>query len=248
MKVKINEKLICIPPHISTTWDQVSFLHTELDENHDGLTLILHLHNGKVVKIPHLDSSLIDIAFASHIRYMENATATMNGPPKPSGNVLQSFFGLPSDQPSAIPIRFALGSMPANLEGLEMSLQHNPAQANTPPLPPEVIEKVTGVVRMITNGDLAAFPKPEPHCNCMHCQMARAIHGISPQETQKEEEGVTEEDLQFRSWDIQQTGDKLYVVTSPLDPREQYTVYLGSPVGCTCGQPHCEHLKAVLSS
>ncbi len=28
MKVKINEKLLCIPPYLSTTWDQVTFLQS----------------------------------------------------------------------------------------------------------------------------------------------------------------------------------------------------------------------------
>ncbi len=96
---------------------------------------------------------------------------------------------------------------------------------------------------MITNGVSEAFPKPEPHCNCPHCQIARAMHGIEKQEL---EEPVSDEDLKFRDWEIKQTGEKLYSVTNPIDPSEQYTVFLGEPVGCTCGHSHCEHIKSVL--
>jgi hypothetical protein len=81
----------------------------------------------------------------------------------------------------------------------------------------------------------------------MHCQVARAIHNESSLKKENEDI-VTEEDLRFRIWDIHQTGEKLYTVTNPLDPREQYNVFLGSPLGCTCGQNNCDHIKAVLSS
>lgn len=241
MKVKINEKLICIPPHISTTWDQVTFLHTE--EESGQLILVLHLSNGKVVKIPHLDSSIIDIAFAAHMRYLESAKP-QEAQARHSGGIIQTLFGLSPDQLSAFPFKIGIG----NAEGLEMAFQHNPSQSNAPLLPPEIIEKIASIAKTLTNGDLSGFPKPEPHCNCMHCQVARAIHHLSSTESQGDEELITEEDLCFRTWEVRQVGEKLYMATNPLDPREQYNVYLGSPVGCTCGQAHCEHIKAVLSS
>ena len=65
---------------------------------------------------------------------------------------------------------------------------------------------------------------------------------------EREEEIVSDEDLKFKTWDIVQTGEKLYDVTNPLDTKEQYHVYLGEPVGCTCGEQYCEHIRAVLSS
>jgi hypothetical protein len=79
----------------------------------------------------------------------------------------------------------------------------------------------------------------------MHCQIAKALHGELPEE---QEEEVTDEDLKFRLWDIDQTGDKLYVVTNPLDSKEYYNVFLGDPIGCTCGEKNCEHIRAVLNS
>ena len=40
----------------------------------------------------------------------------------------------------------------------------------------------------------------------------------------------------------------LIVVTNPLDANEHYNVFLGDPIGCTCGQKNCEHIRAVLNS
>jgi len=72
-----------------------------------------------------------------------------------------------------------------------------------------------------------------------------------PEQKKKQEsleEEVSAEDLKFRDWDIVQSGDDVYIVTNPLNAEEQYNVYLGNPVGCTCGQPNCEHIRSVLNS
>ena len=63
-----------------------------------------------------------------------------------------------------------------------------------------------------------------------------------------QEEEVSREDLQFREWDIEQTSEKVYVVTNPLDKEEKYQIHLGKPIGCTCGSAHCDHIRAVLES
>ena len=62
------------------------------------------------------------------------------------------------------------------------------------------------------------------------------------------EEIVSDEELRFKTWEISQTNDKLYLVSNPIDANEHYSVYLGEPVGCTCGEKHCDHIRAVLSS
>ena len=63
-----------------------------------------------------------------------------------------------------------------------------------------------------------------------------------------QEEEVTDRDLSFQQWAIEQTGDKLFCVTNKLDRLEKYNVFLGDPVGCTCGIQGCEHILAVLKS
>jgi hypothetical protein len=253
MKVKIDEKLICIPPYISTTWDQVTFLQSEEDQATHLFTLVIHLSDGKAVRIPNLDSSLIDIAFSAHIHYLEKTTAIASkskgeGEVKTFGNMLQQLTGLSPEQLANMPIRLGISGI-EGMPGMEV-LQHNPAQGNSNDLPKEVLEKISGMIKMMTNGEIGMFPKPEPHCNCPHCQVARSIHHLGKEEKEGEEldQPVTDEELKFRDWEIIKKGEMLYIVTNPLDPREQYSVYLGSPVGCTCGQTHCEHIKAVLYS
>ena len=67
-------------------------------------------------------------------------------------------------------------------------------------------------------------------------------------EIPKPDEPVPDAELSFQEWDIVQTGKDLFHVSSRLDPNEQYNVFLGNPVGCTCGKAGCEHILAVLKS
>jgi hypothetical protein len=131
---------------------------------------------------------------------------------------------------------------------MSSALQHNQAQSNMPDLPQEILNKIKSLSQFLSKEDAEFLPKAEPHCNCMHCQLARAISSEKESNAIEEEEVISEEDLRFRSWDIEQSGDKLYTVKNPLDHQEQYNVYLGDPIGCTCGQKNCEHLKAVLNT
>lgn len=243
MKLKINDKVLCIPPYISTTWDKVSFLQTiENPENHQ-LTLILNLVDGKEIKIANLDNTIIDIAFAAHLKYLEQSSMGQPKDHMAKMNALLSNFN--PEQMIGFPIRLGQG-----LEGLESAFQHNSAQANTPNIPLDVLSKISAIAKIVSNGDSASFPKPEPHCNCMHCQVARAVHGLEKGDdsSSPNEEPISEDDLKFKLWDISQNGEKLYTVTNPLDVKEQYNVFLGSPVGCTCGEMGCVHIRAVLSS
>jgi hypothetical protein len=251
MKVKIDEKLICIPPYISTTWEQVTFLQSEEDPENHLFILTIHMMDGKEVRIPNLDSSLIDIAFSAHIKHLEKKGGSLTRPKggeesKTVGGLLQQLTGLSPEQLANMPIRFGIAGI-EGMPGIEV-LQHSQNQGSAPDMPAEVLEKIAGMIKMMANGDITAFPKPEPHCNCPHCQVSRSIHGIAKNEEAVQEHSVADEELKFRDWDITKKGEQLYVVSNPLDPREQYSVFLGSPVGCTCGQAHCEHIKAVLYS
>lgn len=248
--MKINTKVLCIPPYISVTWDQVALVQTETDEMTGGMNLLLHMIDGKLVTIPNLDSSIIDIVFQSHLKHLEEAGVTAlkrsEGNKSPVG-FLQQIFGMASDQLGGMPIRFGING-PNGMEGIEMAMQHNPAQEEAEDMPKEMLEKIASFTKMMMGGDLSQFPKPEPHCNCHHCQVARSIHGIEKRGSSEIDEPVSNEDLTFKEWDIVQCGDKYYKVTNPLDSRESYNVHLATPIGCTCGNPHCEHIKAVLSS
>ena len=239
--MQIDSKMISIPPYISVSWEQVALLQTESLENE--LVLILQMKEGNQIRIPDLGKKIINHIFEQHKSFLLNNQKKRSEPKNPL-TMLQQMTGLNLDQLESMPIRFGIGEV--GREGIDVAMQHRSDKADSADLPAEMIEKIAGITKMFTGGDTAEFPKPEAHCNCPFCQISRSIHGI--EKPAPVEEKVTDEDLQFRDWDIAQIGEKLYKITNPLDPLENYNVFLGSPIGCTCGKPHCEHIKKVLSS
>ena len=219
--MKINNQILSLPPYISTSWKNVNSLSVDLSGN-----LIILLHSNAKIIIPNLEKSVINVIFDAHAKYIEQETS-----PKKGGDFLGSPF-------------LKIGA--EGIESLGSAMQHNPLQANAPDLPKDILEKIVSITKAM-NIETDIMPKPEANCNCVHCQLARALRGESRNKETTDEE-VTEEDLKFRTWDIEQIDEKLYRVTNPLDNNEHYSVYLGSPVGCTCGEKNCEHIKAVLNS
>lgn len=223
--MKITSKILSIPPYLSTTWKNISSLHVRTEGQH--FTLLVLLQNRVQVEVPGLTKEAIDEIFAAHSRSADEERAVQ----------------LPLDSPFSF-------SLPINSEGtlhaLSSSFQHNPEQTNLPPLQPEILQKIATVARAFGVEDLSFLSKPEENCNCMYCQLCRTFKDEKLQEEQIEE--ITQEDLRFRDWEIVQTGEKLYSVTNPLDQNEQYNVFLGEPLGCTCGYKNCEHIRSVLNS
>ena|ERR1700733_4679598 len=235
--MKINNKIFSLPPYLSTSWVNVAALHV------NGSALVVHLVDGEVIDIPDLTQELIEIIFEAHASFLEEKSK------------LESTAGRKgfSFQEMEFPFKFGIGAT----DGLGTVLQHNPAQANLPSLPSDVLEKIKSIAKIIAPEDLTLIPKPEPHCNCMHCQIARTINqglGISDLYNKDEktpvEEIVKDNELKFQQWEIKamNDNDKLYTVINRLDPHESYNVYLGYPLGCTCGKEGCEHIVAVLKS
>ncbi len=238
--MKINARIFSLPPYISTSWNNVLALHMK------GGSLVVSLVDGDIIEIPGLNEELIELIFTSHASFLENDMACDHS---------NHSFSATRSQPSSstegsleLPIRFGLTAM----DSLGAAMQHNPAQANAPDIPREILQKIGAIARIVAPDEPNALPQAEPHCNCMHCQIARAINlSQDEQEEQKaprEDPIVTDEELKFQQWTITQTGDKLFIVSNSLDNKEKYSVFLGDPVGCTCGQPGCEHILAVLKS
>lgn len=248
--MKVTNRMISIPPYISTSWANVQAVHMT-----DGV-LVVTILDGEAISIPDLTLQEIDLIFKAHTAFLEldeknePRQQTQHNPTSISAGslpgLLQSFLGNDSNQTP--PIRVAFG----NLENLGAMMQHNSAQADSPDLPSEVLEKVATVAKWIAPEDTQNIPKAEPHCNCFYCQITRAITGqtksehvhVGPTPTPE----VAMEELQFQQWWVQQVGESLFVVTNKLDCDEKYSVYLGEPLGCTCGKQGCEHLVAVLQS
>ncbi|MBS0656259.1 MAG: hypothetical protein JSR46_10810 [Verrucomicrobia bacterium] len=233
--VKITDKIISIPPYISTTWDKVVSLHMKEQE------LIITLKNGEAVALPGLAPDVIELMFSSHAAFLEaSASRPIQEPVK---KILQG-----ADHLGA-PFRLAFGS----IETIGQSLQHNPAYSDLPPIPADIAEKIGLIAKAVPSEDLASLPAAEENCNCIYCQMCRILkQGVAASaeplhmSVEPLEEEVSEADLRFEQWEITNSGDKLYHLTNKLDSSEQYDVFLGSPVGCTCGKPNCEHVIAVL--
>lgn len=232
MSIKITEKILSIPPYISTSWSRIAALHIK------GSVLAITLVDGDTVHIPNLNADTLHSIFQHHALYIEKEE------PASSGNVdLSKMKGIMDQGEPAI--RLAFGS---SLEGLGSMMHHNPNQANAPDLPPEILQKIGAIAKIIAPAESQLeLPKAEPNCNCFHCQIARVLKPSSSVEVLHEPE-VTEDELQFQQWTITQTGDKLFSVVNRLDEHEKYLVYLGEPVGCTCGKTGCEHMLAVLKS
>lgn len=249
--MKINNKILYIPPYISTTWNHIRVLY--LKENH----LIISLANNTLVKVPDLKPECLEMIFTAHSSFLENQSI----PPQeqspsfkisrtktaPFLNAANPFFETEKDSS----LIFGLSTF----DSLGSALHHNESQSNMPDLPKEILSKISAITKIVAPEEDQFLLKPERHCNCTYCQIARAIQeGLSDepnkalqQSTQIEEE-VTDADLNFQQWDIQQMGEKLFSVSHRLDSKDKYSVYLGYPVGCTCGKEGCEHLLAVLKS
>jgi hypothetical protein len=225
--MRINDKILNIPPYISTHWSRVTALHMQ------GDLLVVTLIDGTIIHIPALSTEVIEQIFNAHATYLEK---------EHTGFAKEKFLQNKKNLIEESPIRLAFGS----LDGLNTVMQHHPDQANAPDLPPEILQKIGTIGKLlIPIGEDVAIPKAELNCNCFYCQIARVLNSSTEEEHSEE---VLDTDLQFEQWTITQTGDQLYLVTSRLDEQEKYHVYLGQPVGCTCGKTGCEHILAVLKS
>lgn len=236
MQIKVTEKILSITPYISTTWSQIAALHMK------GSNLAVTLADGDTILIPNLSTESIGLIFQHHSLHLEKEQTPAQKELFPGNQMLKELMD-PQGEPG---FRMTFGP----LDGLNTAMQHNPAQANAPDLPPEIIQKISAIAHIIAPSDESVLPQPELFCNCFHCQIARAINAFSPPTLihKEEQEAVTEDDLHFQEWSITQTGAQLFSVTHRLDDLEKYNVFLGDPVGCTCGKQGCEHILAVLKS
>lgn len=242
--MRFNDKYFSFPPFISTSWNHVAALHF------NETVLILYLTTGHAISIPSLKPDVVELIFKAHNAYLEKEGAqttltqvdAIKTPANPQ-NILLS-----PEKMGDLPLR--LGINP--LDGMS-TLQHNQAMANAPDLPKDLIQKIASITKIVAGDEAQNLPKAEPHCNCFYCQIARGLQQNAEHEepvrevpTVPTEEIVSDSELRFEQWEIKQCGEKLFSVTNKLDTLENYRVFLGHPVGCTCGHSGCEHIEAVL--
>ncbi len=232
----INRTILSIPPYLSVSWKEVSALRVN-----EGLLAVV-LKDGTQLSVPDLTEDQLQMVFDAHQQYLETEDQAPSPILPPNFEQLQGMMG---DQVVGLPFRFGPGGM-GGMDGISSVMQHDPSQSNAPNIPDEILSKISGITEVLGAENVTSLPQAEEGCNCFHCQIARAIN---PSETEEHlEEEVTDEELTFRTWDIEQADEKLYTVSNPLDKTEKYSVFLGEPIGCTCGQKNCEHIKAVLQT
>jgi hypothetical protein len=224
--MKVNDKFINIEPYISTSWQEVQAIFLK-DES-----LIIKLKTGELFNIPNLSAEEKTHIFKCHSDFLEKEERA----PQPFPSPFPPAFG-------NMPISFKIGTP----EGIVSAVEHLPEMSDAPDLPEEILNKITEATKLLSPQDIGNLPKAQENCNCFYCQIMNRISKAEPPEPELEEI-VTEDDLIFQDWKITLAGDKLYTVENPLDSTEKFTVYLGHPVGCTCGQEGCEHIVAVLKS
>lgn len=259
MKVKVNNLMLSVPPYISTSWKYVEGLYMK------GATLVVTLASGESVNIPGIGTEFVDMIFTAHADYLEKEVNQRNV--MSSNNDLSSLqgmmpFGLlgPGFPMTASDNAFQFGI--SSMDGLGNPMQHNPAHANAPDLPLEILQKIGAIVKIVAPEEIVTGTIAEQDCNCPYCQITRAISVDGDDESQlfselsswtdilENPELTHAHDLSSEissPWKIQETGPNQFLVVDTSNQSE-FRVFLGNPVGCTCGEEGCKHIVAVLKS
>lgn len=235
--MQITNKILSIPPFISTSWNHVHSILMKDD------LLLITLDSDNTISIPNLNPAEVAQIFTIHASIMEQQLEQQQLMVSPIQ--IQS---VPMDNRVDIPFRIGIGAVD---EFGSSVFQHNPAQADIPEIPLEILNKIITITKLVSPDSFQAIPPAESNCHCVHCQLSRAFHQVElgASTVVHEPEGeISDQELSFQQWAIAQTGDQLYTVTNKLDSHECYNVFLGNPVGCTCGKSNCEHIVAVLKS
>lgn len=237
--MKITPKIFSVPPYISTRWEFILSLRVK---EHD---LLVTLKDGIVCTVPNLPQETIDQIFEFHVN-SEEAVDQERENLQPLLESMRSGFK---------ELMQMLSKLGANAIGsIGKALEHDPNNAKLPDLPSDMVKKVQMLLNIIPKNDILAMPVGIEGCHCMYCQINRILRrAISNEENgtpdvMADSEPVEEKELQFSEWVVESTGEKLYKVSNKFNHSEEYRVFLGDPIGCTCGKPHCEHVLAVLRS
>jgi hypothetical protein len=70
--MRINKKIINIPPYISASWDNINSLTSK--EHHGHHTLVVTMVDGSITHVPDLDKVTIEAIFAEHANYFDEQT------------------------------------------------------------------------------------------------------------------------------------------------------------------------------
>ncbi len=249
--MKINQRVLHIPPYISCKWSEIASIRVETIEGKD--LLHVHLLSGAKATVLNLTQDEIDLIFKMHVHHLEEVAeeeekfknvkeipffSNLFQAPPMDANVATSF---------GAPISFHLDANdPSSLfQG------HNPQFSQSPPLPKEILDKITLIAKAI-GGDMIKEVEPVELCNCFFCQIARALKNERTEDRKPHVPKNLPKDLLRGGidpeWMVDEVGPHMFRVVSREEPEVIYQVYLGEPIGCSCGSNRCQHIIAALKS
>lgn len=222
--MKITVELISIPPFISTSWSEIAAI-TKPSIN----TVTFMLKNGTSIDVSDLEEHTINEIFTCHQEFLLN---------KAENNTKKVPFDL--EQVTSLGL--------SDLPFLGGSFTHSTALSDSPNIPESLLSRIRSLSSQTNFSDitLASMPTAVDACNCPYCQIVNAMRPVA--ESIDSDKVVSDEDLTFSQWEITPQENNLYTVTNIENKEEQYSVFLGTPIGCTCGTNNCSHIKAVLES
>lgn len=240
--MKITSQILSIPPYLSTRWDYIQSLRVQ------DKALLVTLQSGPPCSIPGLTEEEISQIFTGFATYAHHPKEETKSDELLKKDLSQLVEGVKKGVSEFVSLLSKLGG---HSLGFAKALEHDPANAHLPPLPPEIVGRIEMLLQIVSEEDILAMPEPESDCNCMYCQVQRILRTALEKKKERgenEEEPVDESELKFNEWTVEQSEDKIYIVRNKLNPQEEYRVFLGEPLGCTCGKANCEHIIAVLRS
>ncbi|MFZ4098935.1 MAG: hypothetical protein ACOYKZ_01225 [Chlamydiia bacterium] len=224
----ITRRALHLPPYISTSWQHVVSLHMEQDEE-EGPILVVTLVNGTQILVPALEEPVVRQIFAVHAKVLEAEQSTQ--------------------EPSIAQVMTKRTPTEVVADELETMMEHTPSQADAPPLPRDLLDRVQQLGKLMGADFVVTLPQPEPGCNCCHCQVHRALHHGLAQQAASASAPPVDEQASGSDWTIQsEEGSTAFHVIRGSDESVSYLVTLGESISCSCGQPGCEHIRAVLMS
>lgn len=269
--MKITSKILSLPPYLSTSWYDVDSLF----QSDDGV-LVVALTNGTQVRLEHLTPEVVNAIFNAHACFLEeeaeseeedeeNASQrneveftvqsplTFGGGFDESGDAMKIFMehdpsrSLGPLLPDALLQRISsLAKMFLPPDMIPLDASH--ANCRCPFC--QIVRALTGIPQPIIEED--EEKKQNLTLQGEKKGLKETEKSGSPEKNKsssKESDHGKAKGLAANSpWSIQQMDDQLYTVTEKAHPDHVYQVSLAAPITCSCGEPNCVHIIAVLKS
>jgi hypothetical protein len=120
-------------------------------------------------------------------------------------------------------------------------LEHDPDLKDSSPIPEEVKTRLASLINHLPQIENIKLPQPHPDCFCPHCQLMILLNS-----EQNQDDIVSDDDLKFATWIIEEIQQKQFKVIHPYNENDFHLVSLDNPIHCSCCQMDCEHIEHIL--